>query len=252
MTSAPDIRQVLVHPVVWPKLELWLASRGLVLARVPVEDDLPTYAMVVAEPGDAEKVLAAGIRDAARQAAGHSCGNCDGVDPGTCLTNPDRQAAGQTPTTEPEAEERQDHPAAELYVLLRKAGEDRDTAQELIYAHARMVTREHAALNGTAPVVEQPAAAQPADLLADCATEYHVPVPEGGGTILQVRRQALVHGMGWSVCTRAYGGGRAWTTEGWQDSISALSVDRLFCWADAATAVDEARRALAQADEETR
>ncbi|MEU2075465.1 hypothetical protein [Streptomyces sp. NPDC013489] len=70
MTLAPDIRQVLVHPVVWPHLELWLASRGLVLARVPVEDDLPTYAMTPAEPGDAEKVLAAGIRDAARQASG--------------------------------------------------------------------------------------------------------------------------------------------------------------------------------------
>ncbi|WP_030319658.1 hypothetical protein [Streptomyces flavochromogenes] len=70
MTTAPDIRQVLVHPVVWPHLELWLASRGLVLGRVPVEDDLPTYAMIPAEPGDAEKVLVAGIRDAARQASG--------------------------------------------------------------------------------------------------------------------------------------------------------------------------------------
>ncbi|MDT9688170.1 hypothetical protein Q5762_07340 [Streptomyces sp. P9(2023)] len=85
---------------------------------------------------------------------------------------------------------------------------------------------------------------KPADLLADCATEYHVPVPEGGGTTLLVRRQALVHGTGWAVSVPAYGGGRAWTTEGWQESISALSVDRLFCWPDAATAVDEARRAL--------
>lgn len=99
-----------------------------------------------------------------------------------------------------------------------------------------------------APAVE----ARPADLLADCATEYHVPVPEGGGTNLLVRRQALVHGMGWAVSTRAYGGGRAWTTEGWQESISALSVNRLFCWPDAATAVREARRALAQTDEAAR
>lgn len=69
MTEAPDIRQVLVHPVIWPHLELWLATRGLVLGRVPVEDDLPTYAMALAKPGDAEQVLAAGIRDAARTAA---------------------------------------------------------------------------------------------------------------------------------------------------------------------------------------
>ncbi|WP_145503183.1 hypothetical protein [Streptomyces sp. CFMR 7] len=83
-----------------------------------------------------------------------------------------------------------------------------------------------------------------ADPLADCATEYHVPVPEHGGVELLVRRQALAHGTGWAVSTRARGGGRAWTTEGWQDSISALSVDRLFCWPDPATAVDAARRAL--------
>jgi hypothetical protein len=101
-----------------------------------------------------------------------------------------------------------------------------------------------------APAAGQPAEAQAADLLAACATEYQVPVPEGGGTTLQVRRQSLVHGMGWAVSTRAYGGGRAWTTEGWQESISALSVDRLFCWPDAATAVTEARRALATVEED--
>ncbi|WP_420169032.1 hypothetical protein [Streptomyces violaceoruber] len=84
-----------------------------------------------------------------------------------------------------------------------------------------------------------------ADPLADCATEYHVPVPEHGGTELLVRRQALAHGAGWAVSTMARGGGRAWTTEGWQDSISALAVARLFCWPDPATAVDAARRALA-------
>lgn len=84
-----------------------------------------------------------------------------------------------------------------------------------------------------------------ADLLAESATEYRVPVPEGGGTDLLVRRQALVHGAGWSVAVPGWGGGRAWTAEGWQDSISALSVDRLFCWPDAETAVAEARRALA-------
>lgn len=174
-------------------------------------------------PVDRVEEVVAGIRDAARQAAGQPA------------------AAEHAPA----AEEPQDHPAAALYFLLRKAGEDRDTAQQLIYAHAAMAVRQHEALNGTTTAAAgQPDTQQPADLLADCATEYHVPVPEGGGTNLLVRRQALVHGTGWAVSTRGYGGGRAWTTEGWQKSISALSVDRLFCWPDAATAVDEARRAL--------
>ncbi|MFF2964277.1 hypothetical protein ACFVT1_36545 [Streptomyces sp. NPDC057963] len=88
-----------------------------------------------------------------------------------------------------------------------------------------------------------------ADLLATSATEYRVPVPEQGGTNLHVRRQSLVFGVGWSVAVPGWGGGRAWTQEGWQEAISALSVDRLFCWPDAATAVDEARRALAVTEE---
>ncbi|GAQ64090.1 hypothetical protein [Streptomyces scabiei] len=95
------------------------------------------------------------------------------------------------------------------------------------------------------PTTKPKDGARTADLLAESATEYRVPVPEGGGTDLLVRRQALVHGAGWAVSTSARGGGRAWTAEGWQDSISALSVDRLFCWPDAGTAVTEARRALA-------
>ncbi|MCX5431900.1 hypothetical protein OHU11_30070 [Streptomyces sp. NBC_00257] len=88
-----------------------------------------------------------------------------------------------------------------------------------------------------------------ADLLAASATEYRVPVPENGGTNLIARRQGAAFGTGWSVVVPGWGGGRAWTTEGWQESISALSVDRLFCWPDAATAVDEARRALATTEE---
>ncbi|PNG19743.1 hypothetical protein [Streptomyces cahuitamycinicus] len=80
--------------------------------------------------------------------------------------------------------------------------------------------------------------------LAADATEYRVPVPDNGGTTLLVRRQNLAHGTGWAVSIPAYGGGRAWTTEGWQESISALTVDRLFCWPDAPTAITEARRAL--------
>ncbi|MFE7510137.1 hypothetical protein ACFU8I_02750 [Streptomyces sp. NPDC057540] len=101
MSKAPDIRQVLVHAAVWPYLELWLASHGLVLGRVPVEDDLPTYAMTPADPGDAEKVLAATVRDAARQSTPHACDNCDGIDPASCLANPDRasrQTTGQDDT----------------------------------------------------------------------------------------------------------------------------------------------------------
>lgn len=81
--------------------------------------------------------------------------------------------------------------------------------------------------------------------LAANATEYRVPVPEQGGTTIIARRQSLAHGTGWAVSVPGYDGGRAWTTEGWQEFISALSVDRLFCWSDAATAVTEVRHALA-------
>lgn len=83
--------------------------------------------------------------------------------------------------------------------------------------------------------------------LAADATEYRIHLPENGGTTLLVRRQSLINGTGWAVSVPDYGGGRAWTTEGWQESISALSVDRLFCWPDPATAVAEARRALPSA-----
>ncbi|MFE6379209.1 hypothetical protein [Streptomyces roseolus] len=87
--------------------------------------------------------------------------------------------------------------------------------------------------------------AEPDAALAEHVTEYRVPVPEAGGIVLLVRRQSPTSGVGWAVSTTAYGGGRAWTTEGWQNAVSALSVGRLFCWPDAETAVTEARRALA-------
>ncbi|MEU9760254.1 hypothetical protein AB0D98_10900 [Streptomyces sp. NPDC047987] len=90
------------------------------------------------------------------------------------------------------------------------------------------------------------------DPLAGNATEYRVPCPENGGTELRVRRQEPVSGSGWAVMVPGYGGGRAWTREGWQEAISALCVDRLFCWPNAATAVDEARRALGATEEPTR
>ncbi|MDP5310407.1 hypothetical protein [Streptomyces poriferorum] len=87
-----------------------------------------------------------------------------------------------------------------------------------------------------------------AGTLAESATEYRVALPEGGGTNLIVRRQGAMFGSGWSAVVPGYGGGRAWTTEGWQESISALSADRLFCWPDAPTAVTETRRALADTE----
>ncbi|MEU2960425.1 phage antirepressor N-terminal domain-containing protein [Streptomyces albidoflavus] len=57
-------------------------------------------------------------------------------------------------------------------------------------------------------------------------------------------RQSAVHGASWSAAIPRRGGGIAWTREGWQEAISALSVDRLFCWPDARTAIEETRRAL--------
>lgn len=116
----------------------------------------------------------------------------------------------------------------ELLAELAQAIEHRDYwHSEAMSATARIAELEHART------------------LAADATEYRVLLPEMGGTELLVRRQTLALGPGWAVSIMARGGGRAWTTEGWQESISALSVDRLFCWPDAATAVDEARRALA-------
>jgi hypothetical protein len=45
------VRQLLVHPVVWPDLVEWLARRGIEVGLMPSgEDDLPTYVMT---PSDA-------------------------------------------------------------------------------------------------------------------------------------------------------------------------------------------------------
>lgn len=88
------------------------------------------------------------------------------------------------------------------------------------------------------------------EALAADATEYRVLLPEHGGTELRVSRCTTGRAAGgWAVAVPGYGGGWAWTREGWQDSISALSVDRLFCWPDAVTAIAEARRALAEGGE---
>ncbi|MFF2774835.1 hypothetical protein ACFVU3_07990 [Streptomyces sp. NPDC058052] len=92
---------------------------------------------------------------------------------------------------------------------------------------------------------QQGPAVDPNAALVAHVTEYRVPVPEAGGVVLLVRRQSPTSGVGWAVSTIAHGGGRAWTTEGWQEVVSALSVGRLFCWPTAETAVTGARRALA-------
>ena len=48
-----EVRQVVVHPVVWPHLEAWLHARNIRLALFSDnEDDLPTYMMTIDEIGD--------------------------------------------------------------------------------------------------------------------------------------------------------------------------------------------------------
>jgi hypothetical protein len=43
-----EVRQLLVHPAVWPHLERWLAARNITLSRQQFdEDDLPTYVMTI-------------------------------------------------------------------------------------------------------------------------------------------------------------------------------------------------------------
>lgn len=47
-----QVRQVLVHPAVWPHLEAWLASRHITLDLLPPGDGdaLPTYVMTFPLP----------------------------------------------------------------------------------------------------------------------------------------------------------------------------------------------------------
>lgn len=43
---ADEVRQLLVHPVVWPRLTSWLAAQGIELSAQRLGDeDLPTYVM---------------------------------------------------------------------------------------------------------------------------------------------------------------------------------------------------------------
>jgi hypothetical protein len=84
--------------------------------------------------------------------------------------------------------------------------------------------------------------------LAAAATEYRLLLPEGGGVEVRAARRPPGQGSGWAVSVMRSGGGPAWTTEGWQEPVSALSVDRLFCWPEATTAIAEIRTALSQPD----
>ena len=57
-TPADEVRQLLVHPVVWPHLVSWLKARGIGLSQQQFnDDDLPTYVMTPGaeqptDPGD--------------------------------------------------------------------------------------------------------------------------------------------------------------------------------------------------------
>lgn len=57
MTKPPadEVRQLLVHPAVWPHLQSWLAARGVALSPPQQfsDDDLPTYVMT---PGDSPPI----------------------------------------------------------------------------------------------------------------------------------------------------------------------------------------------------
>lgn len=53
MTDTDEVRQVVVHPAVWPHLEAWLTQRGISLALLtPAGDDLATYVMTPTLPGE--------------------------------------------------------------------------------------------------------------------------------------------------------------------------------------------------------
>ncbi|MGW8679591.1 hypothetical protein ACWGNN_00730 [Streptomyces sp. NPDC055817] len=49
MTTQPaagEVRQLLVHPAVWPHLESWLASRNITVSPMRIsDDDVPTFVM---------------------------------------------------------------------------------------------------------------------------------------------------------------------------------------------------------------
>lgn len=89
------------------------------------------------------------------------CMTGPGREPYWLELDPEQAAVLRQDLAGPTAEEHQDHPGAELYTQLRKAGLDHDTTNQLIYAHARMAIRQHEALNDATPAVGRQDATQP-------------------------------------------------------------------------------------------
>lgn len=85
----------------------------------------------------------------------------------------------------------------------------------------------------------------------DVATEFRlVPAPPAY-TPLTVRRDPAYDGTGWAVLHDPgdLAVRRTWTAEGWEMAW-ASSHEEIFCWADAASALAQARRAMAEDDGE--
>nr|WSX48857.1 hypothetical protein OG409_07800 [Streptomyces sp. NBC_00974] len=52
----PEVRQVVVHPAIWPHLEAWLNQRNVSLALLfPAGEDLATYVMTLNLPDTEEQ-----------------------------------------------------------------------------------------------------------------------------------------------------------------------------------------------------
>ncbi|WP_433341644.1 hypothetical protein [Streptomyces sp. CA-253872] len=106
---------------------------------------------------------------------------------------------------------------------------------------AELAKRAPRAETDTTEIARLRAELAAARALAADATRYEVPLPENGGTEVRLMRSTA---GGWTAVIPRRGGGVAWTKEGWQEAISALSVDRLFCWPSAETALTETRKAI--------
>ena len=83
------------------------------------------------------------------------------------------------------------------------------------------------------------------------ATEFRLMPAPPAYTPLIVRRDPAYDGTGWAVLHDPgdLAVRRAWTAEGWEMAW-ASSDEEIYCWADAASALAQARRALAKDDSE--
>lgn len=137
-----------------------------------------------------------------------------------CLSGPDREpywleldreraAVLRDDLAGPDRTEPQDHPGAELYTQLRRAGNDHDTTNRLIYAHARMAIRQHEALPDAGPAGGQQDATQtttdepvfqPVDPTLAARQDIEVLMQRGPivgaevGRLLDAYRAAILHG----------------------------------------------------------